>query len=115
VRRFIRQVGETNLDDLFLLREADVRSRDPESQFDDLRELRGRVSEELAKRAVLKVSDLAVDGEDVKRLCGLEPGPVVGKILGKALEAVLEEPGLNERDRLLEWIKERYPKSRKPA
>ncbi len=115
VRRFIRQVGEANLEDLFLLREADVRSRDPESQFDDLRELRGRVSEELAERAVLKVSDLAVDGEDVKRLCGLEPGPVVGKILGNVLEAVLEEPGLNERDRLLEWIKERYPKSRKPV
>lgn len=115
VRRFIRQVGETNLEDLFLLREADIRSRDPEARFDDLRELRGRVSEELGKRAVLRVSDLAVDGGDVMRACGLGPGPLVGKILGEALEAVLEEPGLNERDRLLEWVKKRFPKSRKPV
>jgi putative nucleotidyltransferase with HDIG domain len=115
VRRFIRRVGETNLEGLFLLRQADVRSRDPDSRLDDLRDLRRRVSEELARRSALKISDLAIDGEDVMRLCGCKPGPWVGKLLGEALEAVLEDPTLNERNRLTEWVRKRSPKSRKPA
>jgi tRNA nucleotidyltransferase (CCA-adding enzyme) len=43
---------------------------------------------------------LAIDGNDLKEL-GLGPGPEFGRILEACLDAVIEDPELNERDRLL--------------
>jgi hypothetical protein len=54
----------------------------------------------------LRVSDLQVSGEDVMRELGLGPGPKVGAVLEQLLDAVLEDPSLNTRDRLLAMIKE---------
>jgi poly(A) polymerase/tRNA nucleotidyltransferase (CCA-adding enzyme) len=98
VRRFIRRVGEENLDDLFLLREADANSR---GRSDDLSELRDRIRAELEQQNAITLSDLAVDGRDVMRECGIAAGPDIGRILSELLELVLDEPTLNERDRLL--------------
>jgi len=47
------------------------------------------------------VNDLAVDGFDVMKLLDMPEGPEVGRVLTKILDMVLEEPGLNSRDRLL--------------
>jgi hypothetical protein len=33
---------------------------------------------------------------------GIAPGPRIGELLGRLLEAVLDDPSLNRRDRLLE-------------
>lgn len=44
---------------------------------------------------------LAVTGDDL-RGAGLEPGPELGRVLGRLLDAVLEDPSLNRKDRLLE-------------
>ncbi len=48
----------------------------------------------------LQLGDLAVDGRDLKQL-GLRPGPQFGEILTSLLEAVLDDPSLNDRDTLL--------------
>jgi hypothetical protein len=39
------------------------------------------------------------------RELGLGPGPEVGRILGRLLEEVLEDPSLNARERLLTRIR----------
>jgi tRNA nucleotidyltransferase (CCA-adding enzyme) len=44
---------------------------------------------------------LAIDGNDLKKL-GVRPGPEFGRILEACLDVVIEDPRLNERDRLLE-------------
>ena len=69
VRRFVRRVGGTGaLADLFALRKGDVTGRgfgeDPEGE---LGELRKRVDAVAAEDAVLKVTDLAINGGDVMR------------------------------------------------
>ena len=46
-------------------------------------------------------AQLAVTGDDL-RDAGVAPGPELGKLLGKLLDAVLEDPSLNEKQRLLE-------------
>ena len=67
----------------------------------DAVELRARVDTLMAAGAALSTGDLAVNGRDVLARLEGRGGPVVGEILRELLEAVLEDPTLNERDRLL--------------
>lgn len=53
-----------------------------------------------ALRDPVDLRDLAVDGDDLRQ-AGIPPGPGLGKILAALLEAVLRDPTLNTRDRLL--------------
>jgi len=111
VRRFIRRVGEENVDDLFALREADARSRDRlaggEAEPEGLDELAERIRHEIDARHTLRVEDLAVTGKDVMRECGVAGGPEVGRVLSELLEAVLEDPDLNARETLLKRLRRR--------
>jgi tRNA nucleotidyltransferase (CCA-adding enzyme) len=107
VRRFLRRVGTESLDDLFLLREADIAARGVESgDAGTLGELRARIDAVLARREAIAVQDLAVQGDDVMRALGIGPGPEVGRALHALLDRVLEDPGLNERERLLALLGE---------
>jgi tRNA nucleotidyltransferase (CCA-adding enzyme) len=106
VRRFVRSVGVENVADLFDLRLADNRGNGLKQGFPHyLEELAARVNALLARQEALTVQDLAVDGRDVMRELALTPGPRVGEVLGRLLEAVLEDPALNERERLLERLR----------
>ena len=49
---------------------------------------------------------LAVDGHDLQRELGIEPGPEIGRLLHRLLDAVVEDPGLNDRERLLDLARE---------
>jgi tRNA nucleotidyltransferase (CCA-adding enzyme) len=101
VRRFVRRVGSDLLPALFSLREGDIAGRgfgeDPEVE---LGELRRRIADVATKDAALRVTDLAIDGRDVMGVLGLPPGKQVGVILERLLERVLDDPSLNEREKL---------------
>jgi tRNA nucleotidyltransferase (CCA-adding enzyme) len=101
VRRFVRTVGADLLPGLFALREGDVIGRgfgeDPEVE---LGELRQRVDAVAAAAAALHVNDLAIDGRDVMRILGIPPGREIGVILERLLERVIDDPSLNEKEKL---------------
>jgi poly(A) polymerase/tRNA nucleotidyltransferase (CCA-adding enzyme) len=102
VRRFLRRVGPENVADLFELRVADDRAHGTgPGDRSDLDELGRRIKETQERDHALKVGDLAVDGRDLMQLLGIEPGPEVGRILEGLLDQVLEDPSLNEREKLL--------------
>jgi poly(A) polymerase/tRNA nucleotidyltransferase (CCA-adding enzyme) len=101
VRRFVRRVGEENLEDLLRLREADCLSRGMTGEIESIQSLRARIGEEIRDARALKIADLAIDGEDVKRALGMEEGPAVGRVLKEIFERVLDDPSLNKRERLL--------------
>jgi tRNA nucleotidyltransferase (CCA-adding enzyme) len=110
VRRFLARVGPESLDRLFALRIADGtgiigRPVDPRS-LDPLRE---RIAAVLAAREALGVSDLAVKGGDLAAI-GIAPGPAMGAVLKELLEAVIDDPGLNEKERLLDIARHIMPK-----
>lgn len=105
VRRFMRNVGEAYLEDLFLLREADCRSRGLDEEIARVEELRARVDREVAARHTIRTEDLAVNGRDVMAVCGIDGGPEVGEVLERLLERVIEEPSLNDRKRLIELLR----------
>ncbi len=100
VRRFIRRVGADRLADLFALRLADnAASGVNEPSTGGLDELRRRTDAERHAPAV--GASLAVDGHDLPRALDLPAGPEIGRLLDRLTEAVLDDPRLNEPDRLL--------------
>ena len=105
VRRFVARVGRDRIDKLLALRRADQLGRYGEEHrprpSPRLVALAQRVSAVMERREAVTVRDLAVNGSDLMTHLKLAPGPVVGILLRQLLEAVLEDPALNERDRLL--------------
>ena len=107
LRRFVRKVGEENLADLFDLRIADRLGNGLKEGFPvSIEEMRTRIDSLLSEEHALKVSDLAVDGRDVMNELNLDPGPEIGEVLKELLEAVLDDPSLNTRERLLALMKD---------
>jgi tRNA nucleotidyltransferase (CCA-adding enzyme) len=101
VRRFIRRVGARALPDLFALRRADdAASGVAPPEHAGLDELRARVGAELASHP-LSARQLAVHGDDLTESLGIAPGPVVGRLLHRLMEAVLDDPLVNDRATLL--------------
>lgn len=106
VRRWLRQIGPELVTDLFRLRFALWRGRNPDADRvpSDLLERCAKVRRVLRARPALSAADLAIGGAELKG-AGIPPGPRYGEILGALLERVTDEPGLNERDRLLEIVR----------
>ena len=63
-------------------------------EFEDL------LSSEAAKAPCLSLKHLAISGRDLIS-SGLASGKEVGIILSRLLDAVIDDPTLNERDRLI--------------
>ena len=101
VRRFIAKIGEPALDELFELRRADNIGSGLPPDAGGLDVLLARVEEQLAAAVVLVRRDLAVDGDDLIAELGAQPGPRLGAVLERLLDAVVEDPALNDRPTLL--------------
>jgi tRNA nucleotidyltransferase (CCA-adding enzyme) len=105
VRRFLKRVGQENVEDLFKLRVADATSN-PSSPFqpEEITELQKHISKVREEDMALKVTDLEVNGEDLKRI-GVKSGPQMGEILKRLLDIVLEDPLMNTKEKLLDEAK----------
>ncbi|MDP9250027.1 MAG: CCA tRNA nucleotidyltransferase [Chloroflexota bacterium] len=102
VRRFVRRVGVDLLEDLFALRAADnTASGTHEPLVGGLEELRARAAAVVAT-GPLDVSQLAITGDDLVTELEISPGPEIGRLLTKLLEAAIDDPTRNEREQLLE-------------
>ena len=114
IRRFIRRVGQPNLQDLFALRHSDIKATGltPRDEHQNDR-FEGRVRTALESGHALNVADLAIDGQDIMMLMqelGLAPkdfrgDPRVGQALRACLESVLDDPASNTREALLRVAK----------
>lgn len=94
-RRWLSAVGLATAEDLIALaRLATGREPDWAATVRMVRDRRDPVAR----------GDLAVSGEDIRRLGAA--GPRVGEVLGALLERVLDDPALNTRERLLDLARE---------
>lgn len=106
IRRFLKNVGEESVDDLFKLRIADA-TANIKTTFDtqEIFALQKRISEIKLSNMALKITDLAVCGNDLKQI-GINAGPEMGVILNKLLNLVIEDPQINTKDQLLALAKD---------
>jgi len=111
VRRLIARVGESKIDDIIALRRADQigMCRENARAFPEgLADFTARVHSVLQGGRAFTVRQLAVNGRDLMETLQLPPGPVIGTILEELLQAVLDDPALNEKQKLLEIARRVY-------
>ncbi|MDR2631343.1 MAG: CCA tRNA nucleotidyltransferase [Spirochaetaceae bacterium] len=105
VRRFIIRVGEEAIPKLLELRKADAyATAGIEAGGNFLVPFINRIEGVLAQGRAFSLKNLAVSGRDLQDV-GLEPGPRMGIILRELLETVVDDPELNNREKLLEIAK----------
>lgn len=105
VRRFLRRFdGDMSfLEQLFYLREADRIGSGTKKQAPYIfKEFRARIKKVMDEDAALKVSDLRINGHSLMSAFGISPSPLIGQILHHLLDLVLDDPSINQPERLLE-------------
>src|SRR3989344_1275970 len=105
LRRFIRNIGIENIEDMMDLRIGDRLGgglQQPESWR--LKLFRQRIKEVLKKP--FTVADLKINGNDVMQVLGIKPGPEVGKILNDLFEEVADDKTKNTKEYLLKRVPE---------
>jgi len=108
VRRVLSRIGPEELPALWMLRRADLnaRGRLVEEGLANQAAAEARFQLEIDRASALKVTDLAIGGEDVMRELGTGPGRQVGEVLARLLERVLDDPDLNTREKLIRLMPE---------
>lgn len=104
IRRFIRQVGKENLQDILDLRVADRVGSGAKPSSWRFELFKKRLIE--VQKQPFTVTDLKIDGYDVMKILKLQPGPKVGQVLKQIFNEVIEGKIKNKRDLLLKRIKE---------
>lgn len=106
IRRFIRNVGRENLEEMFALRHAD-RLGGAATETSWRTELfKKRVAELLIEPFTVK--DLKIDGNDVMKILNIKPSRQVGDILDALFEKVVNKELENEREVLLKSLTTKY-------
>ncbi len=103
LRRFIRNVGLENIEDMLALRVADRLGGGARETSWRLEEFKKRLIE--VQKQPFTVRDLKIDGRDVMKELKLKPGPEVGKILNDLFDKVVEKKIENERESLLKELR----------
>jgi tRNA nucleotidyltransferase (CCA-adding enzyme) len=99
VRRMVINVGRENIWDLMNLRICDrIGTGRPKESPYRFRKYQSMIEEAL--RDPISVSMLTINGAELIKNLGIEPGPKVGAILHALLEEVLEDPKLNVKEYL---------------
>ncbi len=104
IRRFIKNVGVENIDDMFTLRVGDRLGGGTAKAISwRMEKYRERISQVLEKP--FSITDLKVNGKDVMEILNIPPSMKVGEVLQKLFEEVQEDSSKNEREYLLKRIK----------
>jgi len=104
IRRFIRNVGQENLEDILALRTAD-RLGGGAKETSWRMELFKKKLIEVQKEPFL-VTDLKIDGNDIMKTLKIHSGPLVGRFLNQLFEEVVDKKLKNEKKALLKRLKQ---------
>ena len=105
VRRLLKRVGLKNIKDLINLRVTDrLGSGCPKAIPYKLRHLEYLI--EKVSRDPISVKMLKINGHDLMKILKIKAGPRLGLMLSALLAEVLEEPKLNNKQKLSQRVKE---------
>ena len=105
LRRRLAQFGWQRVSDLLALQIADFTSKGVMGSAPDFDRVQAMLTQIMEENACLSVKDLAVNGHDLMRL-GYS-GKEIGQTLNLLLEKVLEEELANDKDALLNFLKQK--------
>lgn len=118
VRRFIMRAGYENLEDLFDLRLADMYGMYNEpvdyrysASIQLLVQLKDRINIIKDQQNALSLKELKINGKDLMA-AGIPAGKQLGVILNELLDCVVEDPSLNNHDKLLEIAMNNFNRSK---
>ena len=104
VRRFIKNVGVENIEDMMAVRVGDRLGGGTQTETSwRMEEFKKRIQEVMKKP--FSISDLKITGTEVMEILNIKPGPKVGEILNKLFQEVLEDASKNNKEYLTEEIK----------
>lgn len=104
IRRFIRNVGKENINDMLALRVADRLGGGARETSWRLEEFKRRLIE--VQKEPFTVRDLKIGGNDVMKVFRLRSGPRVGEILNTLFDEVVNKKLENEKKALIKRLKE---------
>ncbi|WP_418747754.1 CCA tRNA nucleotidyltransferase [Frisingicoccus sp.] len=103
VRRALNRVGSDIFEDFIKVQRADISAKNPAVVPKKMKQL---AEKEAIYRNIIRRGDcfavrmLAVNGRDLLG-AGIPQGPMLGAVLERLVERVIDEPELNDRERLL--------------
>ena len=104
VRRRISQIGLENMPMMIEIKRADILGQSKhkfEEKMAYVDELEQAYLEVIEKNQCVNKKDLSVNGKDLIAM-GMKPGEEIGVVLDLLFEIVLNDPKLNDREKLLE-------------
>jgi hypothetical protein len=104
VRRFIRNVGPDNIQDMLDLRTGDRLGSGAKESSWRLELFKKRIIE--VQQEPFSVKDLKVDGHDVMEIYQIKPSRQIGDVLDALFAEVEEKKVPNEREALLKRLQE---------
>lgn len=107
-KRYIAKLGFETVENLFLIREADILAQNPEFHAESLseNEIGRKILDEIKSEEIcFKISDLAIDGKKLENI-GIAPSPTMGKIMKTLLDEVMDEKLPNNEEKLTERAKQ---------
>jgi len=99
LRRFLKNVGLENVEDMLALRVGDRLGGGARETSWRLEEFKKRIVE--VQKQPFSVTDLKIGGHDVMKELGIAPGPEVGKILNDLFEKVVNKEVENTKEDLI--------------
>lgn len=110
VRRIIKRIGPGSIKDILAVRVADRMGSGCQIEIPfKLKELQKRM--EKVSQDPITTSMLAIDGRDLMKELGLEPGPRLGFLLNSLLEEVIDDPQKNNKEYLVTQARELHARA----
>lgn len=109
VRRAMNRIGVELFPYYLAVRMADVKAQSPyrrRRKIENIVAMRELYQEALINDQCVTLRQLKVSGRDLLKL-GMQPGREMGDMLSELLEVVIDDPDMNDREKLCDYVKEK--------
>ena len=107
IKRWLNKIGEKQFRRLLSVREADIKGQTPHYNKDRLQKVKNikmLLDEILSEESCFSLKDLAINGNDIKKILLLKEGKDIGVWLNKLLKLVIDGDLDNTREDLISYI-----------
>lgn len=102
IKIYLNKIGKNNLYDLIYLKKIYYNYFGLKEMYNNIDYVENILNEVIDTKECYEIKSLKIDGNDLKNL-GYK-GPIVGEILNKLLHTVIEDPFMNEKQKLLSFL-----------